>query len=83
MSSSVVVTEIGSDVSPGTKIRVPEAPVKHHAGEASSIGRVILEPQGFPNAPNTPAFPGAILRPGEPGIGEADLASFLEAGASA
>lgn len=26
---------------------------------------VILEPQGFPNAPNTPAFPGAILRPGE------------------
>jgi aldose 1-epimerase len=26
---------------------------------------VILEPQGFPNAPNTPAFPNAILRPGE------------------
>jgi aldose 1-epimerase len=26
---------------------------------------VILEPQGFPNAPNTPAFPSAILRPGD------------------
>jgi aldose 1-epimerase len=26
---------------------------------------VILEPQGFPNSPNTPSFPGAILRPGE------------------
>jgi aldose 1-epimerase len=26
---------------------------------------VILEPQGFPNAPNTPDFPSAILRPGE------------------
>jgi aldose 1-epimerase len=26
---------------------------------------VILEPQGFPNAPNTPGFPNAILRPGE------------------
>jgi aldose 1-epimerase len=26
---------------------------------------VILEPQGFPNAPNTPSFPSAILRPGE------------------
>ena len=26
---------------------------------------VILEPQGFPNAPNEPAFPPAILRPGE------------------
>ncbi len=26
---------------------------------------VILEPQGFPNAPNEPGFPGAILRPGE------------------
>jgi aldose 1-epimerase len=26
---------------------------------------VILEPQGFPNAPNEPKFPGAILRPGE------------------
>jgi aldose 1-epimerase len=26
---------------------------------------VILEPQGFPNAPNEPRFPPAILRPGE------------------
>jgi aldose 1-epimerase len=26
---------------------------------------VILEPQGFPNAPNEPRFPSAILRPGE------------------
>lgn len=26
---------------------------------------VILEPQGFPNAPNEPRFPAAILRPGE------------------
>lgn len=26
---------------------------------------VILEPQGFPDAPNQPAFPNAILRPGE------------------
>ena len=26
---------------------------------------VILEPQGLPNAPNEPAFPSAILRPGE------------------
>jgi len=26
---------------------------------------VILEPQGFPNAPNEPGFPAAILRPGE------------------
>lgn len=26
---------------------------------------VILEPQGFPNAPNEPCFPNAILRPGE------------------
>ena len=26
---------------------------------------VILEPQGFPNAPNEPSFPAAILRPGE------------------
>jgi aldose 1-epimerase len=26
---------------------------------------VILEPQGFPNSPNTPSFPGAILRPGD------------------
>jgi aldose 1-epimerase len=26
---------------------------------------VILEPQGLPNAPNEPAFPNAILRPGE------------------
>jgi len=26
---------------------------------------VILEPQGFPNAPNEPHFPAAILRPGE------------------
>jgi aldose 1-epimerase len=26
---------------------------------------VILEPQGFPNAPNTPAFPSAIVRPGD------------------
>ena len=27
---------------------------------------LILEPQGFPNAPNEPRFPPAILRPGEP-----------------
>jgi aldose 1-epimerase len=26
---------------------------------------IILEPQGFPNAPNEPAFPAAIVRPGE------------------
>jgi aldose 1-epimerase len=26
---------------------------------------IILEPQGFPNAPNEPRFPGSILRPGE------------------
>jgi aldose 1-epimerase len=26
---------------------------------------VILEPQGFPNAPNEPRFPQAVLRPGE------------------
>ena len=26
---------------------------------------VILEPQGLPNAPNEPAFPCSILRPGE------------------
>jgi len=26
---------------------------------------VILEPQGLPNAPNEPAFPDSILRPGE------------------
>jgi aldose 1-epimerase len=26
---------------------------------------VILEPQGFPNAPNEPRFPSAVLRPGE------------------
>lgn len=26
---------------------------------------IILEPQGFPNAPNEPQFPGSILRPGE------------------
>ncbi len=25
---------------------------------------VILEPQGFPNAPNEPRFPPAVLRPG-------------------
>lgn len=32
----------------------------------SSLGNgVILEPQGFPNAPNEPAFPSSILRPGE------------------
>jgi aldose 1-epimerase len=27
---------------------------------------IILEPQGLPDAPNQPAFPPAILRPGEP-----------------
>jgi aldose 1-epimerase len=26
---------------------------------------VILEPQGFPNAPNEPRFPSGVLRPGE------------------
>jgi aldose 1-epimerase len=26
---------------------------------------VILEPQGFPNAPNEPRFPGGVLRSGE------------------
>jgi aldose 1-epimerase len=26
---------------------------------------IILEPQGFPDAVNQPAFPSAILRPGE------------------
>jgi aldose 1-epimerase len=26
---------------------------------------VCLEPQGFPNSPNTPAFPSAVLRPGQ------------------
>ncbi len=26
---------------------------------------VILEPQGFPNAPNEPGFPPGVLRPGE------------------
>ena len=28
-------------------------------------GALVLEPQGFPNAVNTPAFPSTILRPGE------------------
>jgi aldose 1-epimerase len=38
---------------------------------------VILEPQGFPNAPNTPAFPNAILRPGK--TYRAEFAYRLEA----
>jgi aldose 1-epimerase len=38
---------------------------------------VILEPQGFPNAPNTPAFPNAILRPGD--TYHAEFAYRLEA----
>ncbi|MBB5430301.1 aldose epimerase family protein [Nocardiopsis composta] len=28
-------------------------------------GSVCLEPQGYPDAPNRPEFPGAVLRPGE------------------
>ena len=30
-----------------------------------AYGGLALEPQGFPDAPNHPGFPGAILRPGE------------------
>jgi aldose 1-epimerase len=43
---------------------------------------LILEPQGFPNAPNEPKFPPAIVRPGE--MYRAELAyRFREAGRAA
>lgn len=31
----------------------------------SKYGGLCLETQGFPNAPNEPSFPTAVLRPGE------------------
>ena len=33
--------------------------------EMIANGAIALEPQTFPNAPNEPSFPSAVLRPGE------------------
>ena len=38
---------------------------QHLAGVHSGLNGVCLEPQGFPNAVNEPAFPSCIVRPGE------------------
>jgi aldose 1-epimerase len=47
---------------PGLQFYNGQFLARTHAALGSGL---ILEPQGFPNAPNEPKFPPAILRPGE------------------
>jgi aldose 1-epimerase len=47
---------------PGLQFYNGQYLARTHAALGSGL---ILEPQGFPNAPNEPRFPPAILRPGE------------------
>ena len=47
---------------PGLQFYNGQFLARSHPGLGSGV---ILEPQGFPDAPNHPAFPNAILRPGE------------------
>lgn len=47
---------------PGVQFYNGQFLARSHPGIGSGV---ILEPQGFPNAPNEPRFPPAVLRPGE------------------
>ena len=59
-SGDVTLTMLGSG--PGLQFYNGQYLARTHPDLGSGV---ILEPQGFPNAPNEPAFPPAIVRPGE------------------
>jgi aldose 1-epimerase len=64
---------------PGVQFYNGQFLARTHATLGSGL---ILEPQGFPNAPNEPKFPLAIVRPGE--LYRAEIAyRFREGGRAA